>query len=83
MYLVKSLQEVTSQEESFMPDISGYIRERVKVGFYVWDTGLTKSASLVYPGVQEFQRVPRDGPGEVNGWVAGIESAQESLKRLP
>ena len=29
-YLVKSLQEVTSQEESFVPDISGYIRERVK-----------------------------------------------------
>jgi len=29
-YLVKSLQEVTSEEESFMPDISGYIRERVK-----------------------------------------------------
>jgi len=27
---VKSLQEVTSQEESFMPDISGYIRERVE-----------------------------------------------------
>jgi len=27
---VKSLQEVTSQEESFMPDISGYIQERVK-----------------------------------------------------
>jgi len=26
---VKSLQEVTSHEESFMPDISGYIRERV------------------------------------------------------
>jgi len=26
---VKSLQKVTSQEESFMPDISGYIRERV------------------------------------------------------
>ena len=26
----RSLQEVTSQEESFMPDISGYIRERVK-----------------------------------------------------
>ena len=24
------LQEVTSQDESFMPDISGYIRERVK-----------------------------------------------------
>jgi len=30
-YLVKSLQEVTSQEECFMPDISGYIRERVKL----------------------------------------------------
>ena len=29
-YLVRSLQEVTSQEESFMLDISGYIRERVK-----------------------------------------------------
>ena len=29
--LVKSLQEVTSQEESFMPDISSYIRERVKL----------------------------------------------------
>ena len=29
-YLVRSLQEVTSQEEIFMPDISGYIRERVK-----------------------------------------------------
>ena len=28
--LLQSLQEVTSQEESFMPDISGYIRERVK-----------------------------------------------------
>jgi len=26
---MKSLQEVTSQEESFMPGISGYIRERV------------------------------------------------------
>jgi len=26
---VKSLQEVTSQEESFKPNISGYIRERV------------------------------------------------------
>jgi len=29
-YLVKSLQEVTSEKESFMTDISGYIRERVK-----------------------------------------------------
>ena len=29
-YLVKSFQEVTSQEESFIPDISGYIWERVK-----------------------------------------------------
>ena len=28
-YLLRSLQEVTSQDESFMPDISGYIRERV------------------------------------------------------
>ena len=27
-YLQRSLQEVTSQHESFMPDISGYIRER-------------------------------------------------------
>ena len=27
---VRSLQEVTLQEESFMLDISGYIRERVK-----------------------------------------------------
>jgi len=29
-YLVRSLQEVTSQEESFMTDISSYIQERVK-----------------------------------------------------
>ena len=29
--LVGSLQEVTSQEESFMPAISGYIWERVKL----------------------------------------------------
>ena len=29
-YLQMSLQEVTSQDESFMPDISGYIWERVK-----------------------------------------------------
>ena len=28
-HLQRSLQEVTSQEESFMLDISGYIRERV------------------------------------------------------
>jgi len=28
-FSVESLQEVTSQEESFMPDISGYILERV------------------------------------------------------
>jgi len=28
-FSVESLQEVTSQEESFMLDISGYIRERV------------------------------------------------------
>ena len=31
-YLQRSLQEVTSQHESFMPDISGYIWERVNVG---------------------------------------------------
>ena len=30
-YLQRSLQEVMSQDESFMPDISGYIRERVKM----------------------------------------------------
>jgi len=30
-YLQISLQEVISRDESFMPDISGYIRERVKV----------------------------------------------------
>ena len=29
-YLQRSLQEVTSQDKSFMPDISSYIRERVK-----------------------------------------------------
>jgi len=28
---VKSLQEVTSQEESFVLDISGYFRERVNI----------------------------------------------------
>jgi len=28
--LQRSLQEVTSQDDSFMPDISGYIWERVK-----------------------------------------------------
>jgi len=27
---LRSLQEVMSQDESFMPDISGYIREKVK-----------------------------------------------------
>ena len=40
-YPVKSLQEVTSQEESFMPDISGYIRERVK---WIPDTPLAISS---------------------------------------
>ena len=30
-YLQKTLQEVTSRDESFMPDISSYISERVKV----------------------------------------------------
>jgi len=28
-YLLRSLQEVTSQDQSLMPDISSYIRERV------------------------------------------------------
>ena len=43
------------------------------------DTGFSKSASLVDPYVQEPNTVCGDGPYEVHGRVAGVDSAEESL----
>ena len=49
------------------------------MGLNIKDTSFYKSASLVDPYVQELNTVRGDGPCKVYGWVAGVESVEESL----
>ena len=50
-YLQRSLQEVTSQDESFMPDISGYIQESVKQHYLVDANPGVYGQSHYYTGI--------------------------------
>ena len=54
-----------------------------EIGLNIKDTSFSKSASLVDPFVQKLNTVHGDGPCEVYGRVAGVESVEESLQGLP
>ena len=71
---LKHSLRVRRREVKILEGVSGF-----EMGLNIENASFSKSASPVDPCIQKLNTVCGDGPCEVYGWVAGVESAKESL----